>query len=320
MLERGPRGVTPTAAGRALYRDAQQLVRQFDRIAGDVLSDDRIHGPVAVGLPTTVSVRLAPALFAWTKAHHPGIHLQLFESMSRYVQELLALGRLDLAVLYRDDHTVRPAETLLYSEELFLIGQPKPPAADEDEIGLVDVQNTPLVVPGGRSNLRELIDRAFTARCLLASIVADVDSLGAMIRIAASGEACTILPLSSVADQANHRELGVLRIRNPVISRSVAVCNAVEYYPARDAVAAVREGISVVTRQMAAAGNGRESGWCSTSQHLAVHLAVHLEIVLAADESGLHRRHARFGGIDLRPVNGCHGRIRSVPDTLITTA
>lgn len=180
----------------------------------------------------------------------------------------------------------------------------------------MDVQNTPLVVPGGRSNLRELIDRAFTAQGLVASIVADVDSLGAMIRIAASGEACTILPLSSVADQANHRELGVRRIRNPVISRSVAVCNAVEYYPARDAVAAVREGISVVTRQMAAAGNGRESGWCSTSQHLAVHL----EIVLAADESGLHRRHARFGGIDLRPVNGCHGRIRSVPDTLITTA
>ncbi|PKW14777.1 LysR substrate-binding domain-containing protein [Saccharopolyspora spinosa] len=254
LLERGPRGVTPTAAGRALYRDAQQLVRQFDRIAGDVLSGDRIHGPVAVGLPTTVSVRLAPALFSWTKAHHPGIHLQLFESMSGYIQELLALGRLDLAVLYRDDDTVRPAETLLYSEDLFLIGQPKPPAADENEIGLVDLQNTPLVVPGGRSNLRELIDRAFTAQGLVPSIVADVDSLGAMIRIAASGEACTILPLSSVAEQANHRELGVRRIRNPVISRSVAVCNAVEYYPARDAVAAVREGISVVTRQMAAAG------------------------------------------------------------------
>ncbi|MGP4021005.1 LysR substrate-binding domain-containing protein [Saccharopolyspora sp. 5N708] len=255
LLERGPRGVTPTAAGRALYRDAQQLVRQFDRIAGDVLSGDRIHGPVAVGLPTTVSVRLAPALFSWTKVHHPGIHLQLFESMSGYIQELLTLGRLDLAVLYRDDETARPTETLLYSEDLFLIGQPKPPAVDADRIGLVDLQNTPLVVPGGRSNLRALIDRAFAAQGLVPSIVADVDSLGAMIRIAASGEACTILPLSSVADQEDHRVLGVRRIHHPVIERSVAVCNTVEYYQSRDAVAAVQQGIVAVTRQMAEDGD-----------------------------------------------------------------
>jgi LysR family nitrogen assimilation transcriptional regulator len=257
LLERGPRGVRPTSAGRALYRDAQQLVRQFDRIAGDVLSDgDAVHGPVAVGLPTTVAVRLAPALFSWTKTHHPGIHLQLFESISGYIQELLALGRLDLALLYRDDESARPAETVLYSENLFLVGQPAMVLdPDADEISLPDLQNVPLVTPGGRSNLRALIDRAFAAQGLAPSIVADVDSLGAMIRIAASGEACTILPLSSVADRENLRDLGVRRIRNPVIDRRVAVCNAVQHYPPRDAVAAVQRGIIEVTTRMATDGD-----------------------------------------------------------------
>jgi LysR family nitrogen assimilation transcriptional regulator len=33
---------------------------------------------------------------------HPGIRLQLFESLSGYLVELLCNGRLDMAILFRD--------------------------------------------------------------------------------------------------------------------------------------------------------------------------------------------------------------------------
>lgn len=268
LVERGPRGVVPTPAGRTLYRDAQQLVRQFDRLAEDVVNDRHsVHGPVAVGLPTTVAVHLAPALFTWTKQHYPGVHLQLFESMSGFVRELLVVGRLDLAVLYRDDAAPRPAETALYSEDLYLVGRPGTPpepirsapgesgepagSASAGEVRLANLRGVPLVLPGERSNLRSLVDRVFAEHGSMPTIVADVDSLGAMMRIAESGEACTVLPLSSVAALRSSPELDVRRIVGPVIERHIAVCAAAEYYEPRDAVSAVRHGMVEVTTRLA---------------------------------------------------------------------
>ncbi|MGA6167890.1 LysR substrate-binding domain-containing protein [Amycolatopsis magusensis] len=255
LLDRGPRGVVPTSAGRALYRDAQQLVRQFDRLSETAAGEGHhIHGPVAVGLPTTVATPLAAALFSWTKARHPGIHLQLFESMSGYIHELLLVGRLDLAAVYPETDAPRPGETPLYSEELYLIGQPTPGPRSEEEISLVELRSVPLVTPGGRSNLRTLIDRAFAAHGLAPTVVADVESLGTMVRIAESGQACTILPLSVVAGHGDPRDLGVRRITDPGLRRHVAVRASTELYEPRDSVTAVREGIVEVTRKLAAEG------------------------------------------------------------------
>ncbi|UPK74083.1 LysR substrate-binding domain-containing protein [Nocardioidaceae bacterium SCSIO 66511] len=254
LLERGPRGIEATPAGRELYRDAQQVVRQFDRLGTGVRAPGGIRGPVAVGLPSTVAVHLAPALYSWTKRHHPGVHLQLFESMSGYIQELLQRGRMDLAVLYSDDASARPTQTPLYAEELYLFGDPGSRLAAASEIAVRDLQEVSIVAPGDRSNLRALIDRAFSAHGMTPRIVADVESLGAMIRIAESGDACAVLPLSSLG----HRFAGtaeVRRIVEPVLERYVAVCAAAEFYEPRAAVDAVRRGIVEVTRSLAEKGD-----------------------------------------------------------------
>ncbi|MEU5858106.1 LysR substrate-binding domain-containing protein [Nocardiopsis dassonvillei] len=275
LVQRGPRGVVPTPAGRTLYRDAQQLIRRFDQIAEDVAKEPRaIRGPVAVGLPTAAAVHLAPALFSWTKRHYPGVRLRLFESVSGYIQELLTVGRMDLAVLYRDDAAPRPAETPLYSEELYLVGcsdAEEPPrggraagsagtgaaAADTaayGDISLADMLRVPLVAPGARSNLRVLIDRVFTEHGAAPVIAADVESLGTMVRIAESGEACALLPLSSVEALRSTPDLMVRRVVDPVIERHIAVCAGSDYYEPRDAVSVVRHGIVQVTTRLAEQG------------------------------------------------------------------
>ncbi|MCP3017069.1 LysR substrate-binding domain-containing protein [Nocardiopsis dassonvillei] len=273
LVQRGPRGVVPTPAGRTLYRDAQQLIRRFDQIAEDVAKEPRaIRGPVAVGLPTAAAVHLAPALFSWTKRHYPGVRLRLFESVSGYIQELLTVGRMDLAVLYRDDAAPRPAETPLYSEELYLVGRSdaeEPPrddraagaagtgataAAAYGDISLADMLRVPLVAPGSRSNLRVLIDRVFAEHGAVPTIAADVESLGTMVRIAESGEACALLPLSSVEALRGTPDLMVRRVVDPVIERHIAVCAGSDYYEPRDAVSVVRHGIVQVTTRLAERG------------------------------------------------------------------
>lgn len=254
LFERGPRGVEPTAAGLELYRGAQQVVRQIDRLADDLGAGTRdVRGTVSLGVPATVAAGLVPDLVRLVGERHPGIHLELFESMSGYVQELLGRGRLDLAVLFRDpasrdDHD---REVPLYDEELFLAtasGRPHPPRPVDPR----DLADRPLVAPGTHSNLRDLVERACTTHGVRPRVVADVESLAAMVRIAQSGDADAVLP-RSVAAAYPGPELAFRPFDPPLRRRAVAAV-APEFYEPRLAVLATRDAVVDAVHRAADAG------------------------------------------------------------------
>jgi DNA-binding transcriptional LysR family regulator len=106
LLLRSNHGVTPTAEGDALYRHARLVLRQMEQLKQEVTKGAGSEsGTVAVGLPTTMASVLAVPLFERIQDRYPGIRLQFFESMSGYLNELLANGRLDLAILFRESDT-----------------------------------------------------------------------------------------------------------------------------------------------------------------------------------------------------------------------
>lgn len=251
LLDRGPRGVEPTAVGLELYRGAQQVVRQFDRLAALVADEGTgIRGEVSIGLPATVAGFLVPILFSETRQRHPGIHLELFEAMSGYIEELLVRGRLDLAMLFRDDASPRPGETVLYHEDLYLAT-----AANQDAstapISVVELADRPLVSPGPGNNLRELLERATAEHGFAPQVVADVYSPAAMVRVAQSGLASTVLPRSAAHGHSGPA-LALRPLVEPTIRRWVSVCVAPEFFEPQAAVNAVREDLVSVIRILAA--------------------------------------------------------------------
>ena len=241
LLERGPRGVEATAVGLELYRGAQQVVRQIEGLAERLGAGDRdIHGSVSVGLPATVAGDLVPELLSLVGERHPGVRLELFESMSGYIAELLGRGRLDLAVLFRDDDTPHDGEVRLYAEELFWVTSA---AVDprEDPVSPRDLADRPLVAPGTHSNLRDLVERAFSAAGTRAHVVADVASLPAMVRIAQRGEASAVLPRSTASAHAGPPL--AFRPLDPPLWRTAVIAVAPEFHEPRAAVIAVRDAV-----------------------------------------------------------------------------
>lgn len=106
LLVRSPQGVKPTAAGQALYRHARLVLHQMEQLRQEVRDGVGAEsGTVAIGFPTTMTSVLAMPVFERVRERYPGIRLQFFESMSGYLNELLANGRLDLAILFRDTAT-----------------------------------------------------------------------------------------------------------------------------------------------------------------------------------------------------------------------
>lgn len=253
LLLRSNHGVTPTSAGDAMYRHARLVLRQMEQLKQEVTKGIGAEsGTVAVGLPTTMASVLAVPLFDRIQETYPGIRLQFFESMSGYLNELLANGRLDLAILFRESDTPGITATPVLDEALYLLGEAGGEiSARSTTCALVKLSGVPLVAPGVTNGLRLLLERTFSRENVDLNIIADIDSLPTMIAIAHSGKACTILPASAVAQWDPARLPKMRRIVEPSIERPASICwpNGM---PLHSATLAVRQTmVEVISEQVA---------------------------------------------------------------------
>lgn len=255
LLVRSPQGVKPTAAGQALYRHARLVLRQMEQLRQEVKGGGNAEtGTVALGLPTTMASILAMPLFERVRQRFPGVRLQLIESMSGYISELLANGRLDLAILFRDSDTLGVSALPIFDEDLHVLGEPGHGVGPRARTcALAKLSGVELVAPGVSNGLRLLIERMFARENLRLNIIADIDSLPALISIAESGAACTLLPSSALAQRELARRPRVRRLVEPVIRRPASLCwsNA---SPVSSATIAVRETVIELVAELAAKG------------------------------------------------------------------
>src|ERR1700676_2701666 len=249
LLLRSASGVRPTDAGLRLYRHARIVLRQMQDLEVDVVSEGGgAVGQVAVGLPTSIAAVLAVPLVERLALDHPGIRLQLFESLSGYLVELLCNGRLDMAILFRDAESSGVAIRPLFSEYLSVFGAPGvgDPEASTCELSLLS--GVPLVLPGLSNGLRLLVERAFSLSNAELNVVADIDSLPVMLALARNGAVATIN--SRAVSMVSRPQILARRLINPTISRPVCLCHPTAV-PQTAAALAVEETIRTLAREHA---------------------------------------------------------------------
>ncbi|GAB7523165.1 LysR substrate-binding domain-containing protein [Paraburkholderia sp. 2C] len=252
LLLRSSRGVKPTAAGQALYRHARIVLRQMEQLRQEVRSGAGAEsGTVAVGLPATMAAMLAMPLFERVQERYPGIRLQLFESMSGYINELLVNGRLDLAILFRESETPGVTAFPILDENLYVLGEPgRAVSPRSTTCPLAKLAGVKMVAPGAASGLRLLLERTFSRQGVELNIVADIDSLPALIAIAQSGAACTILPTSAMGQPGSGPRPAMRRVIEPSIMRPASICWS-SASPLNSATNVVRRTLTELIRELA---------------------------------------------------------------------
>ena len=99
LLHRTPRGVAPTEAGAAFFREARLTLRHAEQ-AARAAQQARLSGTVTMGLAPTTSAVLGLPLMQAMRARYPDVRLHMVEGMSGHLSAMLHARDLDLAVLF----------------------------------------------------------------------------------------------------------------------------------------------------------------------------------------------------------------------------
>jgi DNA-binding transcriptional LysR family regulator len=266
LMSRSVRGVTATEAGNVFYRHARAVLRQMERMRTDVQhAGDHPQGLVSVGMPTSAATILAPVLIASSRERYPDIQLQITESLSGHLEELVVNGRIDMSLLFEHSEPgsaapntatrkavghldVRP----LMQEELYLLTSLDKSGGDLD-VTLAKAAQYPLVMPGQSNVTRQIVDAAFRKAGHEMTLVAELDSLSTIMSVVASGVGATIL--SSSGPQAA-KGLMARRIIEPVLARRVVLCTF-DILPKSTAAQRIVDLIVEISASLAASGAWR---------------------------------------------------------------
>ena len=241
LLVRTTWGVTPTEAGKVLYRHAQLILRQCEQAQLDMAGAAQgLAGRVSVGLaPGTAAAGLAMPLLRAVRTRHPGILIYLNETYGSTLSELIMNGRMDLAVLYGGQTSVHGLSFLpLLKEQLYVVG-PDTMLEFPGEVPLRMLVDTDLYLARPYNVVRHMVDEAFIAAGVTPRIVAEVESAATLTAVIADGLGASILPESMAREIAASCNASHYRIVDPVIEAPLALCQS-DHLPLSEPAEAIR--------------------------------------------------------------------------------
>jgi LysR family tcuABC transcriptional regulator len=253
LLQRSAKGVTPTEAGLAFFREAQLALRHADE-ASRAAQQARLSGSVSIGLaPTTASVLGLPLMRAM-RERYPEVRLHMVESLSGHLAAMLNARQLDLAVLFDTHPARRWSVTPLLEEKLFLIQARSPGRKLAPTLRLRDLRGTPLILPSPGHGLRSTLDAAFDRARLKPEVKTEIDSLTMLMDAVAAGLGATLQPWAALARFADAQErFQLAEIADPQATRLNSLCSLSddELSPA---ALAVRVVLAACARDLVQAG------------------------------------------------------------------
>jgi LysR family tcuABC transcriptional regulator len=258
LLQRSARGVLPTEAGAAFFREAQLTLRHAEQ-ARRAAQSARLTGTVSIGLAPTTAAVLAMPLMRAMRERYPDVRLHLVESLSGHLATMLDARQLDLAVLFSAQAGRRWSVQPLLDEKLLLMRArrhlPARPADTGRPVSMRALAALPLILPTHAHGLRGVIDAAALRARVALRLVAEIDSLAMLMEAVDAGFGATVQPgaaLGRYGDAAERFRIAPLADRQAIRRNAVCSLSDDELSPA---ALAARVTMADVARGLVASGH-----------------------------------------------------------------
>jgi len=226
LLIRSVRGVCPTDAGHAFYKQAKSLLKQISSMQGVVTSlGAHPSGAVSVGLATSTAFVLGLPFISAMREKLPHVQMELTESPSAYLAELVINGRIDTGVLFSEEPIKGLSMQKILSESLYLAGRKGSLGeGDSDTITLREAGNYPLMLPSRSNSLRHHVDTAFADAGIAHEVRTEINATHVLREAVREGLGFSIMPWSAIHREIERGTVDVRRIIEPELFREVSIC------------------------------------------------------------------------------------------------
>lgn len=260
LFNRTGRGVTLSDVGERIFPLVKSLLSDAEQLEQEIHGEAREPaGRVTLGSLPSITNPMVGRLFKQLRERHPGVQLKVLEGSSGQVEEWLADGRVDIAILYRYGHAQPENEQALATVDSYLIGAIGDRLTAAPEVAFSSLHELPFILPGVPNGLRTALDAIARQEHITLAPVIEADSLPLMRSIVAEARLYTVLPLHAVWTEVQEGKLQAAKIASPHLQRIVSMALARTKGPAR-AVSAVAAEIVGIVEDSARSGMWRSGG------------------------------------------------------------
>ncbi|RZJ16931.1 MAG: LysR family transcriptional regulator [Haliea sp.] len=245
LLNRHPRGVSPTRAGQLLYEQACIILRLVDETEKRVAAAGRTEREgIVLGLTNGFSSIVGRDLLLQSRQKLPTVNLGLVEERSVLLVDAIERHEIDMALAYEVHQRPGLIRVPLLEEELLFVSARNATGASHPQAMAAQAPGTAwppiefselaarkLVLPGQRDGTRQQVLDVARRLALELNVVADVSSISMMKNMVAKGDAETVLPYGNFVDDLAHGRLAGRRIINPPLKRTLYLVRSARRAP-----------------------------------------------------------------------------------------
>jgi DNA-binding transcriptional LysR family regulator len=238
LLDRLPRGVRLTEAGRLLLEHARRVFTA-ERSAEDALAEFRglQRGRLCFGASLTIgSYLLPPALVAFHGAH-PAIEIEQVVANTAEIQQRLLAGSLDFAMTEGLVESELLTSRVFHRDRLVLVVGRSHPLARRRRIASAELPKHPLILREPGSGTRVIVEQALRRKRVTPTIAMSLGSAEAIKATVALGECVAIVSELAVRDELSSGSLVEVTMHDLAIRRELHLLRRTDHTrsPAADA-------------------------------------------------------------------------------------
>ncbi len=247
LFERGAHGMTPTAAGRLMYRLFLPIMRDLQHARMQLMQRDEIvTGHVSLGIIASVTETVLADALSRFHAQYPHVEVTVADGYSATFIDLVTGGQLDAALINRPRARLSlDSEPLLDEEMVLATGVAAGPALPS-VIEFGQLQDLDLVLPTKRHGLRGVLDAAAQSADVLLAPRFEIDVLSAIVKLVENTRFATILPRIVVERSVQRGTMRAYPILAPRIVRHIVRIS----HPRRPPGAATEALIAIIADEL----------------------------------------------------------------------
>jgi len=225
LLKRGRHGVTLAPAGQCLAEHARIMVRQAERMRGDLGSFARgLSGSVRLLSNTAALSEHLPKVLARFLAAHPTISLDVEERESADIAAALASGLADVGIASAAAMPETIEQFAFRDDALVLVCPRRDGVARKRVLALADVIDRAFIAMPRDSALQRHISGQAARLGSTMNIRARVTGFEAVCRMVEAGAGIGIVPAVSGARYRRSMRIEIVKLADAWAKRRLAVC------------------------------------------------------------------------------------------------